>query len=68
MHEHGAKIQPQIVHAGPDGLGPEMHGVISIGPSVIPSCLTDRPSAEVTHEQLIEVFDLFDDLSLRSGV
>ena len=21
VHEHGAKIQPQIVHAGPDGLG-----------------------------------------------
>ena len=59
VHEHGAKIQPQIVHAGPDGLGPEMHGVDSIGPSVIPSYLTGRPSAEVTHEQLVEVFDLF---------
>jgi 2,4-dienoyl-CoA reductase-like NADH-dependent reductase (Old Yellow Enzyme family)/thioredoxin reductase len=59
VHEHGAKIQPQIVHAGPDGLGPEMHGVTSIGPSVIPSYLTGRPSSEVTHEQLIEVFDLF---------
>ncbi len=59
VHEHGAKIQPQIVHAGPDGLGPEMHGVTSIGPSVIPSYLTGRPSAEVTHDQLIEVFDLF---------
>ena len=51
VHEHGARIQPQIVHAGPDGLGPEMHGVTSIGPSVIPSYLTGRPSAEVTHEQ-----------------
>ena len=59
VHEHGAKIQPQIVHAGPDGLGPEMHGVTSIGPSVIPSYLTGHPSAEVTHDQLIEVFDLF---------
>lgn len=59
VHEHGAKIQPQIVHAGPDGLGPEMHGVTSIGPSVIPSYLTGRPSAKVTHDQLIEVFDLF---------
>ena len=59
VHEHGAKIQPQIVHAGPDGLGPEMHGVTSIGPSVIPSYLTGRPSSEVTHEQLVEVFDLF---------
>jgi 2,4-dienoyl-CoA reductase-like NADH-dependent reductase (Old Yellow Enzyme family) len=59
VHEHGAKIQPQIVHAGPDGLGPEMHGVASIGPSVIPSYLTGTPSTEITHEQLIEVFDLF---------
>jgi 2,4-dienoyl-CoA reductase (NADPH2) len=59
VHEYGAKIQPQIVHAGPDGLGPEMHGVTSIGPSVIPSYLTGRPSAEVTHRQLVEVFDLF---------
>lgn len=59
VHEHGAKIQPQIVHAGPDGLGPEMHGVTSIGPSVIPSYLTGRPSTPVTPEQLVEVFDLF---------
>lgn len=59
VHEHGAKIQPQIVHAGPDGLGPEMHGVTSLGPSVIPSYLTGRPSAEVTCEQLVEILDLF---------
>ena len=59
VHEHGAKIQPQIVHAGPDGLGPEMHGVTSLGPSVIPSYLTGRPSAEVTGAQITEVIDLF---------
>jgi 2,4-dienoyl-CoA reductase (NADPH2) len=59
VHEHGAMIQPQIVHAGPDGLGPEMHGVTSLGPSVIPSYLTGRPSAEVTEEQLNEILDLF---------
>lgn len=59
VHEHGAKIQPQIVHAGPDGLGPEMHGVTSLGPSVIPSYLTGRPSAEISNRQLTEVLDLF---------
>lgn len=42
VHEHGARIQPQIVHAGPDGLGPEIFGVESLGPSVIPSYLTGR--------------------------
>jgi 2,4-dienoyl-CoA reductase (NADPH2) len=59
VHEHGAKIQPQIVHAGPDGLGPEIFGVTSFGPSVIPSYLTGRPSTEISKQQLCEVFDLF---------
>jgi 2,4-dienoyl-CoA reductase (NADPH2) len=59
VHEHGAKIQPQIVHAGPDGLGPEMHGVTSFGPSVIPSYLTGRPSVEISRAQIAEVLDLF---------
>ena len=59
VHEHGAKIQPQIVHSGPDGLGPEMFGLPSLGPSVIPSYLTGRPSTEISKQQLCEVFDLF---------
>jgi 2,4-dienoyl-CoA reductase (NADPH2) len=59
VHEHGAKIQPQIVHAGPDGLGPEIFGATSLGPSVIPSYLTGRPSAEISKRQLCEVLDLF---------
>lgn len=59
VHEHGARIQPQIVHAGPDGLGPELHGVTSLGPSVIPSYLTGRPSAEATKEQIAAVIDQF---------
>ena len=40
VHAHGARIQPQIVHAGPDALSPEMEGIPSLGPSVIPSYLT----------------------------
>ncbi len=59
VHEHGAKIQPQIVHAGPDGLGPEMHGVTSLGPSVIGSYLTGRPSEEITPAQFAAVLDLY---------
>ncbi|WP_183095487.1 oxidoreductase, partial [Nocardioides stalactiti] len=59
VHAHGARIQPQVVHAGPDGLGPEMHGVTSLGPSVIPSYLTGRPSAEATKEQIAAIIDQF---------
>ncbi|HEX7715939.1 MAG TPA: FAD-dependent oxidoreductase [Marmoricola sp.] len=59
VHAHGACIQPQIVHAGPDGLGPEMHGVTSLGPSVIASYLTGRPSEEITRPQMQAVLDLY---------
>lgn len=59
VHAHGARIQPQIVHAGPDGLGPEMFGVTSLGPSVIGSYLTGRPSAEATKEQIAVILDQF---------
>ncbi len=59
VHAHGARIQPQIVHAGPDGLGPEMHGVTSLGPSVIGSYLTGRPSEEISAEQFRGVLDLY---------
>lgn len=59
VHAHGAKIQPQIVHAGPDGLGPEMHGVASLGPSVIPSYLTGNPSEAVSKPQIAAIMDLF---------
>lgn len=65
VHAHGARIQPQLVHAGPDGLGPEMFGVTSLGPSVIPSYLTGRPSAEATKEQVTAVLDQFRAAAVR---
>jgi 2,4-dienoyl-CoA reductase (NADPH2) len=59
VHEHGARIQPQIVHAGPDGLGPEMFGVDSLGPSVIQSYLTGRASTEIGPDQWSAVLDQY---------
>lgn len=59
VHEHGARIQPQIVHAGPDGLGPEMFGVESLGPSVIQSYLTGRASTEISLLQWGQVLDQY---------
>jgi len=59
VHEHGARIQPQIVHAGPDGLGPEMFGVESLGPSVIQSYLTGRASSEISAAQWSAVLDQY---------
>jgi len=51
VHAHGAKIQPQIAHAGPDGLGPEMYQVEAIGPSAIQSYLTQTTSSALSLEQ-----------------
>ncbi|MFP8871402.1 MAG: NADH oxidase, partial [Myxococcota bacterium] len=48
VHAHGAKIQPQIAHAGPDGLGPEMHQVEALGPSGVQSYLTGTTSKAIT--------------------
>jgi 2,4-dienoyl-CoA reductase (NADPH2) len=52
VHAAGARIQPQIVHAGPDALSPQMEKLPSIGPSVIPSYLTGTPSRELAAEEL----------------
>lgn len=52
VHAHGARIQPQIVHAGPDALSPQLDGIPSLGPSVIPSYLTGTPSRELAADEL----------------
>jgi len=52
VHAHGARIQPQIVHAGPDALSPHTDGIPSLGPSIIPSYLTGTPSRALAAEEL----------------
>ena len=59
IHAHGAKVQPQIVHAGPDALSPQMEKIPSLGPSVIPSYLTGSPSRELAAEELPAVLDQY---------
>jgi 2,4-dienoyl-CoA reductase (NADPH2) len=59
VHAHGARIQPQIAHAGPDGLGPEMHGVEALAASGIQSYLTGTTAREITAEEFRELIDEF---------
>lgn len=59
VHAHGAKIQPQIAHAGPDGLGPEMHQVEALGPSGVQSYLTGTTSKAITTQEFQQVVDLY---------
>lgn len=59
VHAHGAKIQPQLAHAGPDGLGPEMHGVEALGPSAIQSYLTGTTSRAISAAEFTQVIEQF---------
>ena len=59
VHEHGAKVQPQIAHAGPDGLGPEMHQVEALGPSGVQSYLTQTTSRPITLDEFQGVLDQY---------
>ena len=52
IHAHGAKVQPQLVHPGPDGLAPYLSGQPNLGPSVIPSYLTGIPCRELAAEEI----------------
>ncbi|MBW2388210.1 MAG: FAD-dependent oxidoreductase [Deltaproteobacteria bacterium] len=65
VHEHGAKIQPQLAHAGPDGLGPEMHQIEALGPSRVQSYLTGTTSQEISAQGFRQVVDLYRAAAVR---
>jgi 2,4-dienoyl-CoA reductase (NADPH2) len=65
VHAHGAKVQPQIVHPGPDGLAPFLSGIPSIGPSVIPSYLTGVPCRELATDEIPGILVQFRDAARR---
>jgi 2,4-dienoyl-CoA reductase (NADPH2) len=59
IHAAGAKVQPQLVHPGPDGLAPFFEKIPSLGPSVIPSYLTGVPCRELAVEEIAGIVDLY---------
>jgi 2,4-dienoyl-CoA reductase (NADPH2) len=65
VHAHGAKIQPQLAHAGPDGLGPEMHQVEALGPSGVQSYLTGTTSRAMSLADFERVVDQYRAAAVR---
>jgi 2,4-dienoyl-CoA reductase (NADPH2) len=65
IHAHGGKVQPQLVHPGPDGLAPFVSGIPSIGPSVIPSYLTGVPSRELALDEIPAIVEQYADAARR---
>ncbi len=65
VHSFGACIQPQLVHAGPDGLGPEMHQVEALGPSAIQSNLTGTASRALSVDEFAQIVDQYRAAAVR---
>ena len=65
VHAHGARVQPQLVHPGPDSMSPLLDGNPSLGPSVIPSYLTGHPCRELTREEIAEIVTRYADAAGR---
>jgi 2,4-dienoyl-CoA reductase (NADPH2) len=65
VHAHGARIQPQLVHPGPDSLAPVLSGIASLGPSVIPHYLTGTPCRELGAVEIPALVDQFRAASRR---
>jgi len=59
VHAAGARIQPQLVHPGPDGLAPHLSGIPNIGPSVMPSYLTGVPCRALEPGELPPIVEAF---------
>ena len=59
VHAHGARIQPQLVHAGPDSLSPYLANTPALGPSVIPHYLTGMPCRELAADELPAIVRLY---------
>ena len=65
LHAHGTRVQPQLVHPGPDSMSPLLDGNPSVGPSVIPSYLTGHPCRELTREEIAEIVTRYADAARR---
>jgi 2,4-dienoyl-CoA reductase (NADPH2) len=59
VHAHGARVQPQLMHAGPDSLSPLLSGTPSLGPSVIPHYMTGTPCRELAADEIPAIIEQY---------
>jgi len=52
IHQHGAKVQPQLSHTGPESVAPMFGGPQPVGPSVAVAPVWGWPSRELGVEEL----------------
>ncbi len=66
IHAHGVKVQPQLVHTGPESLAPFYEGIEPIGPSVLRTPTTRQVCREATLDEIHAVIDMFGEAARRA--
>ncbi len=59
LHSHGAKVQPQLMHPGPESLSPFFHKTPAKGPSAVICHTTKQICHEMTRDEIAEAVKLF---------
>lgn len=59
LHEHGAKVQPQITHPGPESMISVYHGEMSVGPSHGVAACHGMPARELAPEELDDIVEAY---------
>jgi len=65
LHSHGAKVQPQLIHPGPESLSPFYHKIPTKGPSPIMCHTTKQICREMTLDEIGEAVRMFGEAARR---
>ncbi len=66
IHQHGAKIQPQLSHTGPESVAPMFGGPQPLGPSVSVAPVWGWPSRELDISELPEITRQYGEAARRA--
>lgn len=66
IHAHGAKVQPQLSHTGPESVAPMFGGAQPVGPSVTVTPVWGWASRELSIDELPGIARLYGDAALRA--
>ena len=66
VHEHGAKLVPQIAHPGPESLAPFFNGTRPVGPSPLMCFVTKQVCKELTSDEIEVIIGQFGETARRA--
>jgi 2,4-dienoyl-CoA reductase (NADPH2) len=66
IHAHGARVQPQITHPGPESMISVYHGEVSVGPSHGTAACHGLPSRELAIAELDDIVEAYARACLRA--